>query len=76
MMKVLAVRLIKDIFVTGNLSFFSELHPSIEENLYKIATYNYKAGGSRGENYFIETLNAEKNDRNKKMGNSYVLFAT
>ena len=77
-----AIRFIKEIFVEGNLSFFSELDPSIEEDLYKIATYNSKPKKkkedekNRGENYFVETMSVSKNEKSKTMGNTYVLLAT
>lgn len=77
MAKLLALRLFKEIVVTGNFTLIDGLNEKIEEEIFKVAQFNKKSKEiNRGANYFIEMENLKKDTEIQKIGSSYVLIAS
>lgn len=54
MAKLLALRLFKEIVVTGNFTLIDGLNEKIEEEIFKVAQFNKTSKViNRGANYFI-----------------------
>lgn len=77
MAKLLALRLFKEIILTGNFTLIDGLNEKIEDEIFKVAQYNKKCKEiNRGANYFVEMENLKKDTDVQKVGSSYVLLAS